>query len=52
MPQMNPIWWTSLFCMFILILLLTNSLNYFFKSINSIKKLNKVETKNKIVWKW
>nr|YP_008080947.1 ATP synthase F0 subunit 8 [Psococerastis albimaculata]AFY16887.1 ATP synthase F0 subunit 8 [Psococerastis albimaculata] len=53
MPQMNPMWWFSLFIMFVTILLSSNSLNYFYSKnaldINSFKKSN---IKNNINWKW
>nr|UGS80142.1 ATP synthase F0 subunit 8 [Anomolachesilla palaciosi] len=51
MPQMNPMWWLTLFCMFILILMLTNSMNYFYKNHKMtffIKKMNKMSSN----WKW
>nr|UGS80285.1 ATP synthase F0 subunit 8 [Prolachesilla sp. GRAspLA]UGS80298.1 ATP synthase F0 subunit 8 [Prolachesilla sp. GRA2sp1LA] len=51
MPQMNPLWWVTLFTMFILILMMSNSMNYFYKNykmIFSFKKSNK-NSKN---WKW
>nr|UGS80129.1 ATP synthase F0 subunit 8 [Acantholachesilla sp. AcspLA] len=51
MPQMNPIWWMTLFCMFITIFLITNSMNYFYKNYNFFIKLKKMN-KNSKTWKW
>nr|UGS80519.1 ATP synthase F0 subunit 8 [Prolachesilla sp. PrspLA] len=51
MPQMNPMWWVTLFLMFIFILLLTNSLNYFYKNYKMSfvnMKMNKMSQN----WKW
>nr|UGS80545.1 ATP synthase F0 subunit 8 [Waoraniella jarlinsoni] len=51
MPQMNPMWWLSLFMMFTMIFLTTNSLNYFYKN-HSIKFELKKNKKNLMNWKW
>nr|QZZ18244.1 ATP synthase F0 subunit 8 [Dikraneura zlata] len=50
MPQMSPMWWTSLMMMFIFSFMLLMSILYFnFNLINSYKT---EITKNKMIWKW
>nr|UGS80311.1 ATP synthase F0 subunit 8 [Graphocaecilius interpretatus] len=53
MPQMSPIWWLPLFIMFIFILLMTNSLNYFYKNYKISYLSSKTNLNKKfIAWKW
>nr|UGS80155.1 ATP synthase F0 subunit 8 [Anomopsocus amabilis] len=52
MPQMNPIWWLTLMILFIMIFLLTNSLNYFYKTYKIEFKNNNYLNKKLINWKW
>nr|UGS80506.1 ATP synthase F0 subunit 8 [Polypsocus corruptus] len=52
MPQMNPIWWTWLFIMFILTILLANSLNYFYSNNTINKNMNNKIMNKSINWKW
>nr|YP_009692452.1 ATPase subunit 8 [Rhagovelia reitteri]QEH58864.1 ATPase subunit 8 [Rhagovelia reitteri]QEH58965.1 ATPase subunit 8 [Rhagovelia sp. XD-2019] len=51
MPQMSPMWWTSLMIMFTLSFMMVNSMMYFMKKYN-VK--SKMEKKNQIQknWKW
>nr|AFY16848.1 ATP synthase F0 subunit 8 [Longivalvus hyalospilus] len=52
MPQMNPMWWFSLFLIFVTTLTISNSLNYFYSnnSLSSSSLTNK-NTIN-VNWKW
>nr|QDI94079.1 ATP synthase F0 subunit 8 [Leucophoroptera quadrimaculata] len=53
MPQMSPMWWSTLFIMFITTYMLVMVLMYFFnmyKLKTYKKKLNKKH--NNINWKW
>nr|UGS80272.1 ATP synthase F0 subunit 8 [Notolachesilla sp. GRA1sp1LA] len=53
MPQMNPIWWFTLFAMFIFILLMTNSLNFFYKNYKTSYLTSKNKLNNNFKnWKW
>nr|YP_026120.1 ATP synthase F0 subunit 8 [Philaenus spumarius]AAT39434.1 ATP synthase FO subunit 8 [Philaenus spumarius] len=51
MPQMAPMWWLSLFMMFILSFFLFNSIIYFFFKSNKINTFNKFII-NQMIWKW
>nr|QSL98475.1 ATP synthase F0 subunit 8 [Mileewa alara] len=50
MPQMSPIWWTSLMIYFIIMLMLINSMIYF--NLIKIKLKKKMITTKKNNWKW
>nr|YP_010930296.1 ATP synthase F0 subunit 8 [Apphia nigricarina]WKK49885.1 ATP synthase F0 subunit 8 [Apphia nigricarina] len=50
MPQMSPMWWFHLMLIFILCLMVTNSMIYFNYLVND-KKSNPF-TKSELVWKW
>uniref|UniRef100_A0AAU7VB44 ATP synthase complex subunit 8 n=1 Tax=Stenopsocus nepalensis TaxID=3074945 RepID=A0AAU7VB44_9NEOP len=52
MPQMNPIWWVTLSMMFLLVLLMTNSINYFYKNTSIPQPKVNLTTKKYINWKW
>uniref|UniRef100_A0AAU7V9D2 ATP synthase complex subunit 8 n=2 Tax=Malostenopsocus TaxID=1407787 RepID=A0AAU7V9D2_9NEOP len=52
MPQMNPIWWVTLSLIFLIALILTNSINYFYKNINVSQQLPNIANKKFINWKW
>nr|UGS80246.1 ATP synthase F0 subunit 8 [Eolachesilla chilensis] len=52
MPQMNPIWWLSLFIMFISVLLLVNSLNYFISPVSPNSSTSTSSSLNLKNWKW
>nr|YP_010272318.1 ATP synthase F0 subunit 8 [Meloe mediterraneus]UKE80239.1 ATP synthase F0 subunit 8 [Meloe mediterraneus] len=52
MPQMAPLNWLSLLLFFIMIFMLTNSLN-FYSFIYQVKTLSpKQSHKIKLTWKW
>nr|YP_010263938.1 ATP synthase F0 subunit 8 [Halobates peronis]UIG88244.1 ATP synthase F0 subunit 8 [Halobates peronis] len=51
MPQMAPLSWLSLMIMFILMMIMINSLTYFNKNYNIQKKTKEMKIK-KINWKW
>nr|YP_011010163.1 ATP synthase F0 subunit 8 [Hermatobates djiboutensis]WPW46687.1 ATP synthase F0 subunit 8 [Hermatobates djiboutensis] len=51
MPQMSPMWWSTLFMLFIASLMLMNSMIYFNKKF-SIKKSSKSTKKNSMNWQW
>nr|AAO83384.1 ATP synthase subunit 8 [Caecilius quercus] len=52
MPQMNPIFWVTLFTVFISIFITTNCINYFYP--NKFNYENKSLTPNikSLPWKW
>uniref|UniRef100_A0AAU7VAT1 ATP synthase complex subunit 8 n=1 Tax=Stenopsocus obscurus TaxID=3074946 RepID=A0AAU7VAT1_9NEOP len=52
MPQMNPIWWVTLSLMFLVVLLMTNSINYFYKNISIPQPETNLTSKKMINWKW
>uniref|UniRef100_A0AAU7VBH5 ATP synthase complex subunit 8 n=1 Tax=Stenopsocus genostictus TaxID=3074941 RepID=A0AAU7VBH5_9NEOP len=52
MPQMNPIWWVTLSLMFLLVLLMTNSINYFYKNTGAPQSGANLTSKKTINWKW
>nr|YP_010303517.1 ATP synthase F0 subunit 8 [Anaxilaus musgravei]QUT09469.1 ATP synthase F0 subunit 8 [Anaxilaus musgravei] len=52
MPQMAPLWWESLFLLFIVMFMMMTSMNYFlliYKMNKSIKMINK---SNQMNWMW
>nr|QFK69090.1 ATP synthase F0 subunit 8 [Phymatostetha punctata] len=49
MPQMAPLWWTSLFMMFILSYMMINVMMYF--NMNHVTKKIKIKFIN-MNWKW
>nr|AZL35884.1 ATP synthase F0 subunit 8 [Okiscarta uchidae] len=51
MPQMAPLWWTTLFLMFNLTFLLLNMMMYFIFNLNNKMKIAKT-MKNQMNWKW
>nr|YP_009917422.1 ATP synthase F0 subunit 8 [Nabis ferus]QLF99789.1 ATP synthase F0 subunit 8 [Nabis ferus] len=52
MPQMAPIWWMTMFMLFIIILLSVMIINYFYIKYNNYLKptINYISTN--INWKW
>nr|YP_009443864.1 ATP synthase F0 subunit 8 [Amphigerontia montivaga]ATU07085.1 ATP synthase F0 subunit 8 [Amphigerontia montivaga] len=52
MPQMNPMWWFSLFIVFSLVLILSNSLNYFYFNPSISQASSLKSTKKSFNWKW
>nr|ASM91583.1 ATP synthase F0 subunit 8 [Stenopsocus immaculatus] len=52
MPQMNPIWWVTLSLIFLIALVLTNSINYFYKNINVYQQKTNFTNKKSVNWKW
>nr|AZL35844.1 ATP synthase F0 subunit 8 [Ectemnonotum fruhstorferi] len=51
MPQMSPMWWTTLFLMFNSMFLLTNMLMYYIFNMNN--KMNMMNMlKNQMNWSW
>nr|YP_010478433.1 ATP synthase F0 subunit 8 [Nesophrosyne ponapona]UVI59877.1 ATP synthase F0 subunit 8 [Nesophrosyne ponapona] len=50
MPQMAPMWWTTMLLISIMSLMLLTMMNYFLcsKKIN----LHKTNNYNKLMWKW
>uniref|UniRef100_A0AAU7VAN0 ATP synthase complex subunit 8 n=1 Tax=Stenopsocus wangi TaxID=3074950 RepID=A0AAU7VAN0_9NEOP len=52
MPQMNPIWWVTLSLMFLVVLLLTNSINYFYKNTQVPHPQINLTSKKYFNWKW
>nr|YP_010987640.1 ATP synthase F0 subunit 8 [Oxytelus piceus]WON66059.1 ATP synthase F0 subunit 8 [Oxytelus piceus] len=51
MPQMSPMNWLSLFCMFIIVFMIFNTLNYFNFMYVSKKTITK-NLKKTFNWKW
>nr|YP_011010605.1 ATP synthase F0 subunit 8 [Halobates robustus]WPW47272.1 ATP synthase F0 subunit 8 [Halobates robustus] len=51
MPQMAPMSWLSLMIMFIMMIIVINSMSYFNKNYK-IKKSTKNMEMNKLMWKW
>nr|YP_009443916.1 ATP synthase F0 subunit 8 [Stimulopalpus japonicus]ATU07137.1 ATP synthase F0 subunit 8 [Stimulopalpus japonicus] len=51
MPQMSPIWWTTLFLYFIILLFMSNTINYFIYYPSMKKKYFKLNMTS-INWKW
>nr|UPL65198.1 ATPase subunit 8 [Valleriola javanica] len=52
MPQMAPMWWTTMFILFTMLFMMTNTIMYFQKQYSipsKEEKQNKMETMN---WKW
>uniref|UniRef100_A0AAU7V9Y1 ATP synthase complex subunit 8 n=2 Tax=Stenopsocus TaxID=209994 RepID=A0AAU7V9Y1_9NEOP len=52
MPQMNPIWWVTLSLMFLVVLLVTNSINYFYKNTQIPLPETNLTSKKYFNWKW
>nr|YP_009472911.1 ATP synthase F0 subunit 8 [Nabicula flavomarginata]AST10128.1 ATP synthase F0 subunit 8 [Nabicula flavomarginata] len=52
MPQMAPIWWTTMFMMFIVALLLVMTINYFNVKYKSTSNKNIKIDSNHLYWKW
>nr|YP_010349775.1 ATP synthase F0 subunit 8 [Cassianeura cassiae]UOH96517.1 ATP synthase F0 subunit 8 [Cassianeura cassiae] len=50
MPQMSPMWWTSLMLMFILMLMIMMMMIYFNLNIKMNKKI--MISSKKINWQW
>nr|YP_010727924.1 ATP synthase F0 subunit 8 [Bothrogonia lata]WDZ68105.1 ATP synthase F0 subunit 8 [Bothrogonia lata] len=50
MPQMSPMWWTSLLLMFLTSLLMMMTLIYF--DTESLKNNKMTFTKKMMTWKW
>nr|ATU07059.1 ATP synthase F0 subunit 8 [Neotrogla sp. 5 KY-2017] len=52
MPQMAPIWWTTLFILSSILFIMINSLNFWFLSYNFKKSnLHSISSKN-FKWTW
>nr|YP_011010644.1 ATP synthase F0 subunit 8 [Halobates whiteleggei]WPW47324.1 ATP synthase F0 subunit 8 [Halobates whiteleggei] len=51
MPQMAPLSWLSLMIMFILMIIVINSMSYFNKNYKIESKMSK-KSMNKLNWKW
>nr|YP_011010592.1 ATP synthase F0 subunit 8 [Halobates alluaudi]WPW47246.1 ATP synthase F0 subunit 8 [Halobates alluaudi]WPW47285.1 ATP synthase F0 subunit 8 [Halobates alluaudi] len=51
MPQMAPLSWLSLMIMFIMMIIVINSMSYFNKNY-MIKKNKKNMNMNQLNWKW
>nr|UBU96193.1 ATP synthase F0 subunit 8 [Meloe poggii] len=52
MPQMAPLNWLSLFTIFMMIFMLTNSLNFYTFLYLSKTPALEGETEIKLTWKW
>nr|UPL65962.1 ATPase subunit 8 [Hyalopeplus sp.] len=52
MPQMAPIWWTTLYAMFIMSYMTYVMIMYFFISYGSKNEMKKSSKKNNMNWKW
>uniref|UniRef100_A0AAU7VAG9 ATP synthase complex subunit 8 n=1 Tax=Stenopsocus metastictus TaxID=3074944 RepID=A0AAU7VAG9_9NEOP len=52
MPQMNPIWWVTLSLMFLVVLLMTNCINYFYKNAQIPQPSVNLTSKKYFNWKW
>nr|ATD85992.1 ATP synthase F0 subunit 8 [Sophonia linealis] len=50
MPQMSPLWWLTLMLMFILSMMMMNSIIYFYLDSNNYEKV-KIFNKQ-FSWKW
>nr|YP_010924952.1 ATP synthase F0 subunit 8 [Chanohirata theae]WKB17930.1 ATP synthase F0 subunit 8 [Chanohirata theae] len=50
MPQMSPMWWTTIMLWIIMCLLVMMSINYFNYSPNM--KINKKISSETLIWKW
>nr|YP_011010579.1 ATP synthase F0 subunit 8 [Halobates poseidon]WPW47233.1 ATP synthase F0 subunit 8 [Halobates poseidon] len=51
MPQMAPMSWLSLMIMFIMMIIVINSMSYFNKNYTIKKKMSNMKM-NKLNWKW
>nr|AFY16835.1 ATP synthase F0 subunit 8 [Lethocerus deyrollei]AOY34901.1 ATP synthase F0 subunit 8 [Lethocerus deyrollei]BCH52381.1 ATP synthase FO subunit 8 [Kirkaldyia deyrolli] len=52
MPQMSPLWWSTLFIMFISLFMVMCTINYFMVFYKKTKKINQKMTKTPMNWKW
>nr|YP_009485620.1 ATP synthase F0 subunit 8 [Inara alboguttata]AVZ00756.1 ATP synthase F0 subunit 8 [Inara alboguttata] len=52
MPQMSPLWWTTLFIMFIMSLMMTWTMFYYLTSPSSKTGIQEKMTKLNLNWKW
>nr|YP_009659080.1 ATP synthase F0 subunit 8 [Triatoma migrans]QCQ69464.1 ATP synthase F0 subunit 8 [Triatoma migrans] len=52
MPQMAPIWWTTMYFTFILSFLIMFFMLFFHSHQTTLNKKNKSITHTKINWKW
>nr|YP_002735073.1 ATP synthase F0 subunit 8 [Riptortus pedestris]ABZ02115.1 ATP synthase F0 subunit 8 [Riptortus pedestris] len=52
MPQMAPLWWETLFIMFISMFIIMNMIIYYNKNLTSPKVLKKNVMNNEFKWKW
>nr|YP_009172402.1 ATP synthase F0 subunit 8 [Nepa hoffmanni]ALG35802.1 ATP synthase F0 subunit 8 [Nepa hoffmanni] len=52
MPQMAPLWWTTLSIMFITMLMIMAALSYFIYLSSPVKAKNKTITKTENNWLW
>nr|ASR18181.1 ATP synthase F0 subunit 8 [Orosius orientalis] len=50
MPQMAPMWWTTLMMLTMLMMFIMVSINYF--NYNKIMKFNNKNQDNNLYWKW
>nr|YP_010478446.1 ATP synthase F0 subunit 8 [Orosius sp.]UVI59890.1 ATP synthase F0 subunit 8 [Orosius sp.] len=50
MPQMAPMWWTTLMMLTMFMMFITLSINYF--SYNKTMKFNSKNNNNPMNWKW
>nr|YP_009472885.1 ATP synthase F0 subunit 8 [Acanthaspis ruficeps]AST10089.1 ATP synthase F0 subunit 8 [Acanthaspis ruficeps] len=52
MPQMSPLWWTTLFLTFIYSFIMIWTLLYYQYSTMIPEKIKEMEMKNQMNWKW
>nr|YP_009255549.1 ATP synthase F0 subunit 8 [Creontiades dilutus]AND82401.1 ATP synthase F0 subunit 8 [Creontiades dilutus] len=52
MPQMSPMWWTTLFLTFIMVYMLYVIITYFFISCGKKNEMKKSIKINKMNWTW
>uniref|UniRef100_A0AAU6PCF3 ATP synthase complex subunit 8 n=1 Tax=Diplonychus sp. TaxID=2977879 RepID=A0AAU6PCF3_9HEMI len=52
MPQMAPLWWTTLFLMFLTAFMIMCTINYFIIKYEPSTHQTEKKIKNSINWKW
>nr|ACJ69420.1 ATP synthase F0 subunit 8 [Diplonychus rusticus]UCU57415.1 ATP synthase F0 subunit 8 [Appasus japonicus] len=52
MPQMAPLWWTTLFFVFLISFMIMCTINYFLVSYNATEYKTSKKSKTSINWKW
>nr|UPI55419.1 ATPase subunit 8 [Scotomedes sp.] len=52
MPQMSPMWWTSLFMMFTVCLIIVMMMTYFYIYKMNLKMSSQNMSTNNKTWKW